>query len=61
VQSKAAREVDSAEKKKTIELFKNTDLSQFAIRGSEDDWKSALATRPHGIISVKRYLTHCYY
>jgi len=43
--------------KKTIELFKNSDLSQYAIRGSEDDWKSALATGPHGIISVKRFFT----
>jgi len=57
VKSKAAKEVDAAEKKKTIELFKNTDLSQYAIRGSEDDWKSALASGPQGIISVKRSVT----
>ena len=46
-----------AEKKKKIELFKNTDLSQYVIRGSEDDWKSALATGPQGILSVKRSAT----
>ena len=57
VKSRAAREVDAAEKKKTVELFKNADLSQYAIRGSEDDWKSALATGPQGIISVKRSAT----
>jgi len=57
VKSKAAREFDAAEKKKTVELFKNTDLSQYAIRGSEDDWKSALASGPQGIISVKRSAT----
>jgi len=57
VKSKAAKEVDTVQKKKTIDLFKNTDLSQYAIRGSEDDWKSALASGPHGIISVKRLLT----
>jgi len=56
VKSKAAKEVDTAEKKKTVELFKNTDLSQYAIRGSEDDWKSALAGGPQGIISIKRLL-----
>jgi len=39
-----------------VELFKNTDLSQYAIRGSEDDWKSALAGGPQGIISIKRLL-----
>ena len=60
MKSKAAKEVDTAEKKKTIELFKNTDLSQYAIRGSEDDWKSALAGGPQGIISVKRLLI-CYF
>jgi len=59
MKSKAAKEVDTAEKKKTVELFKNTDLSQYTIRGSEDDWKSVLATGPHGIISIKRLLT-CY-
>ena len=56
MKSKAAKEVDTAEKKKTVELFKNTDLSQYAIRGSEDDWKSALAGGPQGIISIKRLL-----
>jgi len=56
VKSKAAKEVDTAEKKKTVELFKNTDLSQYAVRGSEDDWKSALAGGPQGIISIKRLL-----
>ena len=56
VKSKAAKEVDTAERKKMVELFKNTDLSQYAIRGSEDDWKSALAGGPQGIISIKRLL-----
>ena len=59
MKSKAAKEVDAAQKKTTIELFKNIDLSQYAIRGSEDDWKSALASGPQGTISVKRLLT-CY-
>ena len=58
MKSKAAKEVETAEKKKTVELFKNVDLRQFAIHSSEDDWRSALASGPQGIVSVKRSPTH---
>ncbi len=31
------------------------DLSQFTIKGSENEWSSALSKNPKGIISLKRY------
>ena len=30
------------------------DLSQFAIKGSEEQWKSVLASNPKGAVSLKR-------
>jgi N-acetyltransferase 10 len=52
----AAREVDVAQKKATAELFKKTDLSLYAIRGTEDDWQDVLNAGPKGIVSVKSTL-----
>lgn len=31
------------------------DLSQFAIKGSENEWGSVLSKNPKGIVSLKRY------
>lgn len=31
------------------------DLSQFAIKGSENEWDSVLSKNPKGIVSLKRY------
>ena len=55
-QNKAAEEVAASQKKATAELFKNVDLSQYKIRGSENDWLAALNTGNKGIVSVKRYV-----
>jgi hypothetical protein len=30
------------------------DLSQFTIKGSENEWSSVLAKNPKGIVSLKR-------
>jgi hypothetical protein len=47
--------VKKKEKKKLAELQK-TDLSQYAIKGSEVDWDQALGGGKQGLVSVKRYL-----
>ena len=54
VQSEAAKEV-SEKQKKDLDVLKGLDLSQFSIRGSEEDWDHALSSgKPAGLVSVKR-------
>lgn len=46
-------------KEKQVEELKKLqleDLSQFTIKGSENEWSSALAKNPKGILSLKRYV-----
>jgi len=50
--AEAARDVETNQKK-SLALLKHSDLSQFAIKGSEDDWASALKDSSHNIVSVK--------
>jgi len=54
IQSEAAKEV-SEKQKKDLDVLKGLDLSQFSIRGSEEDWGQALSSgKPAGLVSVKR-------
>ena len=52
-QDEAAEEVKKEEKKK-LALLQDQDLSQYAIKGSEQDWGTALAAGKQGLVSVKR-------
>ena len=52
-QNEAAEEVKKEEKKK-LALLQDQDLSQYAIKGSEQDWGTALAAGKQGLVSVKR-------
>lgn len=52
-QNRAAQEI-SEKQKHQAQSLKNTDLSQFAIRGSEEDWGAALGKGHTGVISIKR-------
>ena len=52
-QSEAAAEVKKQEKKKLASL-EDQDLSQYVIKGSEQNWGKALAAGKQGLISVKR-------
>ena len=62
LQSEAAKEV-SDKQKKDLDVLKGLDLSQFSIRGSEDDWGQALSSgKTGGLISVKRSVgSNCLY
>lgn len=41
--------------KKDAAILKDVDLSQFSIRGSEDDWKKALTSgKGSSLVSIKR-------
>jgi N-acetyltransferase 10 len=51
--TEAAKEVQKSAHKEFKELSK--DLSQFAIKGSEDDWDSALKGTAKTLISIKTY------
>ena len=51
--TEAAQLVKKAEKKQLKQLSK--DLTQYAIKGSEDDWDSALKGSQKTLISIKRY------
>ncbi|KAI0242812.1 RNA cytidine acetyltransferase [Lamellibrachia satsuma] len=54
--SEAAKEV-SEKQKKDLDVLKGLDLSQFSIRGSEEDWDHALSSgKPAGLVSVKSNL-----
>lgn len=53
--SEAAAEVKKQEKKKLASL-EDQDLSQYVIKGSEQDWGKALAAGKQGLISVKSTL-----
>ncbi|KAK2187051.1 hypothetical protein NP493_180g07027 [Ridgeia piscesae] len=54
--SEAAKEV-SEKQKKDLDVLKGLDLSQFSIRGSEEDWGQALSSgKPAGLVSVKSNL-----
>ena len=56
-QSEAAQEVREKQKK-DLDVLKGLDLSQFSIRGSEEDWGQALSSgKPAGLVSVKRSVT----
>ena len=57
-QSEAAAQVAASQRKSTAELFKNVDLSQYKIQGSEDDWKVALNTGSKNIVSLKRLFSN---
>ena len=52
-QEEAAEEI-KAEHKKKAAILESSDLSQYAIHGSEKDWDKALAV-PHkqGLVSIK--------
>ena len=54
--NEAADKVAATQKHATAELFKNVDLSQYKIRGSEDDWRSALTAGTKGIVSLKGFV-----
>lgn len=53
LQNEAAKEVKEKEKKK-LEALQNTDLAQYAIKGSELEWDKALSSGKQGLVSVKR-------
>lgn len=54
-QNEAAKEVADKMKKKDLAVLKDMDLTQYAIKGSEEAWSKALKGTPkQGLISVKR-------
>ena len=53
-QAEAASEVKEKQAKSQKKILQGADLSEFTIRGNEDDWQSALAGQGgKGLISVK--------
>lgn len=52
-QQEAGKEFKEQHKKHVASLI-GADLSQYAIKGSESDWKDALTGAGKSIISVKR-------
>ena len=42
------------EETKKLAALQNQDLSQYAIKGSEQEWGKALSVGKQGLISVKR-------
>ena len=50
---KDAKELEKKQKKE-LKRLKNENLSAYAIKGTEDEWNSALAKNKSSIISVKR-------
>jgi len=40
--------------KEELKKLQLEDLSNFAIKGSDNEWKSALSVNPKGVVSVKR-------
>lgn len=55
IQNEAAQEVQKKQEKEAA-VLKGLDLSQYAIQGSEDEWKSALKGGAKNIISVKGWV-----
>ena len=54
IQTQAAKEVADKQKKE-LESLQSMDLSQYSIKGSEQDWDQALGGRSKpGVVSVKR-------
>lgn len=52
----AAKELEKKQKKE-LEKLKKENLSQFAIKGSEQEWENVLKTKGHKkLISVKRFV-----
>ena len=56
MQNEAAEEVIQKQKKEAA-VLSGIDLSNYEIRGSEQDWQKALAGsgEKKGLVSVKRY------
>lgn len=61
VRQSMAQELEEAAKelqikqKKQLDKLKKENLSQFKIKGSEDEWNKVLTKGGKGIISIKRY------
>lgn len=53
LQNAAAKEVEAAQKKE-LAILKDLDLTQYEIKGSEQDWKQALSSGSK-MISIKGY------
>ena len=52
--AEAGAQVEKEHNKKTREILKGTDLTQFAIKGTEEQWNSAMANGTEkGTISIK--------
>lgn len=51
--SEAARELERKQKKE-LKRLKKENLSNFAIRGTDEEWGKALSTNKSSIVSVKR-------
>lgn len=52
----AAKELEKKQKKE-LQKLKNENLSQFAIKGSEQEWDNVLKSKGHKkLISVKRFV-----
>lgn len=49
-----AAEVLERKQKKELKRLKKENLSNFAIKGTNEDWGKALSTNKSGIVSVKR-------
>lgn len=51
--NEAAEELERKQKKE-LKRLKKENLSNFAIKGTDEDWGKALSTNKSGIVSVKR-------
>ena len=54
IQAEAADEMTALRKKHDVQVLKDVDLSQYAIKGSEEQWDDNLKKSTKGSVSIKR-------